>query len=85
MSEPRMSKPLMESMEGNAVVLVGIPAGLVSALRNEYKVKSNKEVGALIASIVEKSIMEHATASNEVYTKEQTMELEDDLKGLGYI
>ena len=66
-------------------VSIGLPVGLLNSLRREFALEDS-EVESFVASLVEKSIMEHASAVNsKVFTESESKEIEDDLRGLGYI
>ena len=62
-----------------------ISADLIDSLKKEFNLADNK-VDEFIASLVEKKILEHIDEVNSsVFTESETKDIEDDLKGLGYI
>jgi len=66
-------------------VSVVIPAVVLSSLKREFSL-AESEVESFVVSIIERCVMEHATTSNSaVFTESETKELEEDLRGLGYI
>ena len=49
-------------------------------------VKVNTPISSSITSLLERSIAEHVGETNSnVFSESETKEIEDDLKGLGYI
>lgn len=64
---------------------VALPATTIESLKGEFNISDN-EVQTLLTSIIKKAIAERVgTNDSDVFTQEECKELEEDLKGLGYI
>jgi len=64
---------------------VSIPVRTINSLKKEFSLLEN-EVESFIVSIIERVIAEHASKTNsKVFSETEAKELEDDLRGLGYI
>jgi DNA-binding transcriptional regulator GbsR (MarR family) len=71
--------------EENGDVSVKIPTKTIDALRKEFGI-SEEDLSNFIISLIEKRILENIDETNsKVFSQSQTKEIEDDLKGLGYI
>jgi hypothetical protein len=76
------SKKLQEHDDN---VLVKIPAKTFYSLKKEFGI-SEEDLGNFVISLIEKRILEKIDETNSrVFSESQTKEIEDDLKGLGYI
>ncbi|MEO9319523.1 MAG: hypothetical protein ABI361_02505 [Nitrososphaera sp.] len=74
-----------QQAKGQSLFSINVPANTISSLVREFSLKDN-EIESFITSLLEKSIMEHASAANSaVFSESETKELEEDLRGLGYI
>ena len=66
-------------------ITIRIPLKTFNALKKEFDILE-QDVESFIVSVIERVIMERASdASSKVFSREEEKELEDDLKGLGYI
>jgi hypothetical protein len=66
-------------------VAVHIPEATISSLKKEFNVQ-DADLSNFITSLLERSIAEHVGETNsKVFSESETKEIEDDLKGLGYI
>jgi hypothetical protein len=65
---------------------VYLPAQTIDQVRKEFELGEGNLESFLVA-VLEKAIQDHNSqqASDEVFTAAETEELENDLKGLGYI
>jgi hypothetical protein len=64
---------------------VYLPTSIVLSLQKEFGV-TNDEIARSIQMIIQKAIEERIAEKNSnVFTEAETRELEEDLKGLGYI
>jgi hypothetical protein len=69
----------------NKNVAIYLPAKMIALLREEFNLKES-EVENFVNSLISKTVQEHIGQKNSaVFSKDETKELEDDLKGLGYI
>jgi len=69
----------------SAKVTIQIPESTISSLKKEFDVQDT-DLSSFITSLLERSIAEHVGESNsKVFSESETKEIEDDLKGLGYI
>jgi hypothetical protein len=76
---------LRKLQEENGDVSIKIPAKTIDALRKEFGI-SEEDLRNFIISLIEKRILENIDETNsKVFSQSQTKEIEDDLKGLGYI
>jgi hypothetical protein len=76
---------LRKLQEENGDVSVKIPTKTIDALRKEFGI-SEEDLSNFIISLIEKRILENIDETNsKVFSQSQTKEIEDDLKGLGYI
>jgi exoribonuclease R len=58
---------------------------IISSLKKEFNI-SDLEIEGFITTIINKTIEEHmGEANSKVFSQAETEEIEDDLKGLGYI
>jgi hypothetical protein len=70
---------------GSAKIAIHIPIKTFNALRKEFDI-FEEDVEGFVTSLIERIIMEHAgEANSKVLTGKEEKELEDDLKGLGYL
>lgn len=66
-------------------VPIYIPFKTIASLREEFNLEKN-EVEKFVNATISKTLQEHIEQKNsEVFSKDETKEIEDDLKGLGYI
>ena len=64
---------------------VYLPTSTISALQKEFGLTPDQTIKS-IQQIVQKAIEERIAENNsDVFTEAETKELEEDLKGLGYI
>lgn len=64
---------------------VNIPTNTINSMKKEFGLPDS-DVSLFITSLIEKKIADHITETNStVFSESETKELEDDLKGLGYI
>ena len=71
--------------ENNEQITIQIPTRSLSSLKKEFNI-SEAELSSFIAALIERMIAEHVTDTNsKVFSEIEIKELEDDLKGLGYI
>lgn len=64
---------------------VYLPASVIHSLKKELNVHDS-EVADSIQTIIQKAIEDRIAENNsKVFTEAETKELEEDLKGLGYI
>jgi DNA-binding transcriptional regulator GbsR (MarR family) len=76
---------LRKLQEENGDVSIKIPTKTIDALRKEFGI-SEEDLSNFIISLIEKRILENIDETNsKVFSQSQTKEIEDDLKGLGYI
>lgn len=69
----------------NSKVAVHLPMETLSSLKKEFNI-SDPEIESFVAAIINKMVEEHIGETNsKVFTEAETKEIEDDLKGLGYI
>ena len=64
---------------------VHIPLTTLNSLKKEFNI-SEAEIGAFVTCLIDRAVTEHiAEANSNVFSDSEVKELEDDLKGLGYI
>ena len=64
---------------------INIPARTMALLTKEFSIKE-EDVGSFMAAVIERIVSEHAQKTNsEVFSGDEIKEIEDNLKGLGYI
>ena len=64
---------------------IHVPVYALDSLKREFGI-SDTELESLVATIIEKAIAERISQNNRNgLTESEVKELEDDLKGLGYI
>jgi hypothetical protein len=64
---------------------VHIPASIISALKREFDVKQ-EDLNNFVTCLIERRINEHIAENNsKIFSESEVKEIEDDLKGLGYI
>lgn len=64
---------------------VYLPTSIILSLKREFSVQDD-EVAKSMQMIIQKAIEERIAENNaKVFTEAETKELEEDLKGLGYI
>lgn len=64
---------------------VNIPQGIVHSLRKEFNLPEN-EIDNFVTCLIEKAVAERVSETNsKVFSDSEVKELEEDLKGLGYI
>jgi hypothetical protein len=65
---------------------INIPLTTLNSLKREFNLSSEAEIGAYITCLIDRAVTEHiAEANSNVFSDSEVKELEDDLKGLGYI
>ncbi len=64
--------------------VIHLPAFTLDSLKREFDI-SDTEVESLVVTIIEKAIAERLQKNGNGLTETEVKELEDDLKGLGYI
>jgi hypothetical protein len=65
--------------------VIYIPATVISALKREFDVK-NEDLNNFLTCLIERRINEHIAETNsKIFSESEVKEIEDDLKGLGYI
>jgi hypothetical protein len=73
------------STRGNEKAFISISVNVISSLKKEFGLTDN-DVDSFVTSVIEKTIMEHIDETNsKVFSESETKDIEDDLKGLGYI
>jgi hypothetical protein len=66
-------------------IAIHIPEATISSLKKEFNILE-ADLSGFITSLLERSIAEHVGERNsKVFSESETKEIEDDLKGLGYI
>jgi hypothetical protein len=66
-------------------ISVSISANVIDSLKKEFGLE-DFDVDEFVTSIIEKKIVEHIDETNsKVFSVTETKDIEDDLKGLGYI
>jgi hypothetical protein len=66
-------------------IAVHVPIGTINALKKEFNI-SEAEMCTFITCLIDRTVAEHiAESSSNVFSDSEVKELEDDLKGLGYI
>jgi hypothetical protein len=66
-------------------VTLKVPADVITMLKREF-VLSDDSLEVFVTSVIEKAIQDRIGEQNaKVFNEAETMEMEDDLKGLGYI
>jgi hypothetical protein len=67
-------------------IAIHIPEATISSLKKEFNIQEGADLSSFITSLLERSIAEHVgEANSKVFSESETKEIEDDLKGLGYI
>jgi hypothetical protein len=66
-------------------IAIDIPEATISSLKKEFNI-DDADLSSFITSLIERRIEEHIGETNsKVFSASETKELEEDLKGLGYI
>ena len=66
-------------------IAVYIPETTISSLKKEFNIE-DADLNDFVTSMIERRVAEHIGETNSnVFSESETKELEDDLKGLGYI
>lgn len=66
-------------------VTLKVPADVITMLKREF-VLSDDSLEVFVTSVIEKAIQNRIGEQNaKVFNEAETSEMEDDLKGLGYI
>lgn len=66
-------------------VTLKVPADVITMLKREF-VLSDDSLEVFVTSVIEKAIQNRIGEQNaKVFNEAETIEMEDDLKGLGYI
>lgn len=69
----------------NGKIAIHIPMKTFNAIRKEFDILEH-DVEGFVTSLIERIIMEHiGEANSKVLSSAEEKELEDDLKGLGYL
>jgi hypothetical protein len=84
---PKISYILCHSfhLQMSTKIAVYIPETTISSLKKEFNIE-DADLNDFVTSMIERRIAEHIGETNsKVFSESETKELEDDLKGLGYI
>lgn len=78
-----------EQKNGSAMtpthVTLKVPADVILMLKREFVI-SDDSLEVFVTSVIEKAIQDRIGEQNaKVFNEAETIEMEDDLKGLGYI
>jgi hypothetical protein len=66
-------------------IAVHVPIGTINSLKKEFNIPE-AEMSTFITCLIDRAVTEHiAESSSNVFSDSEVKELEDDLKGLGYI
>jgi hypothetical protein len=66
-------------------VILKVPADVILMLKREFVI-SDESLEVFVVSVIEKAIQDRIGEQNaKVFNEAETIEMEDDLKGLGYI
>jgi hypothetical protein len=66
-------------------IAVNISLNTVNSMKKEFGL-TDSEVSKFVTFLIEKKIADHISEVNsKVFSESETKEIEDDLKGLGYI
>lgn len=77
--------PQPETNAPNSQVAINLQVKTISLLKKEFNIQDS-EIESLVTSIINKAIEEHiGEANSKIFSESETKEMEDDLKGLGYI
>lgn len=64
---------------------VSLPIETIDSLKTQFDI-SDTEVKSFLAALIDKAIKERSgTDDSQVFTEAECLEMEEDLKGLGYI
>jgi len=64
---------------------ITLPTKTLESLKSEFNI-TDVEVKSFLAALIDKAIQERTgTDDSEVFTQAECLEMEEDLKGLGYI
>jgi hypothetical protein len=75
------AKQEMEKKE----IPVNIPSHTVNSMKKEFGL-ADSDISMFVTSLIEKKIADHISEVNsKAFSESETKEIEDDLKGLGYI
>lgn len=75
----------MKTIEKQHEASVSLPYETIESLKNEFNI-SDSEVKSMLTAIINQAIKEHVgTSDSKVFTQAECLEMEEDLKGLGYI
>jgi hypothetical protein len=67
-------------------VQFSVPVRIIHSLKKEFNIQDDREANDFIITLIEKSIADHTAESNSgAFSETETKEIEEDLKGLGYI
>jgi len=71
--------------ENSEQMTIQIPTRSLFSLKREFNI-TEAEVSSFVAALIERIISEHiADTSSKAFSEMEMRELEDNLKGLGYI
>jgi hypothetical protein len=66
-------------------VAVDISERAIKSLMHEFDIQQ-EDMSNFVTMLIERAVADHAAQSNsKIFTESETKEIEDDLKGLGYI
>jgi hypothetical protein len=75
----------MELVEMQKDVQITMPVKTLESLKSEFGI-SDIEVKSFLAALIDKAIKERSEMDDsQVFTEAECLEMEEDLKGLGYI
>jgi hypothetical protein len=67
-------------------ISLAIPIKTIQSLKKEFDLKNELEVNDYVISLIERTIADHIAENNSgAFSDAEVKEIEDDLKGLGYI
>jgi predicted HTH transcriptional regulator len=73
------------SKEQGKQIAVHLPITTLNSLKKEFNI-SEADISSFITCLIDRAVAEHiAEANSKVFSDSEVKELEDDLKGLGYI
>lgn len=75
----------MGSLEIHEETRVDLPAKTIDSLKKEFNI-SDVEVKSFLTALIDTAIQEQLRNNDSrVFTEDECLEMEEDLKGLGYI
>jgi hypothetical protein len=74
-----------DEISSDKKVALYVPARVIHSLTQEFGIQQG-DIDNFVTLLLERSVTEHIAESNsKLFTESQTKEIEEDLKGLGYI